>query len=153
MNKKTILIASVVIACLAGYLWFSFSARGAADINDYDIDKVTHIDIEDIEGNRTIKIDSKDKINNLIKILRSDYNVSKISKFRETDIFIRNPVKFSVALYIKDTEIVDMYFLTSFNTVAVLDVKSMSGNGRTITYESLDKQQEMVEELKGIITE
>ncbi len=129
-----------------------FSPKRATDINAYDKDAVTRIDIEDIAGNRTIIIDNRDEIEYIIKLLRGTYEVTKISKSRESDIFVKNPLILMVNIYQNQgLEIVDQYFFTSFNTIGIPDIKTMVGTKRTETYESLDEQHEIFESLKKVM--
>jgi len=144
MKKRAILITALLLACITGYIGLTFSARNAGDINSYDIKNVTSIEIQDIETSATIKIDEKDKIGDIIKTFRNDYKVRRMPKIREKDIFEKNRIKYCVTVYSKDdTAIVDQYFLTSFETVVVIDIETMNGLKRTRTYESAIMQTEI----------
>lgn len=148
MKSRSLLITIVLLACLGGYLWFTYTPRSAYGINTYDQEAVIRIDIEDIRNGRTLTIIQKDQISTVISTLKNNYEVRKIPKFRETDLFIKNPIRYSAVFFNGNYEVVDQYFVTAFDTIVVLNLKTMVGNNRTGTYESTTEQKTIIENLR-----
>lgn len=148
MKSKALIITIVLLACFGVYLWCTYAPRSADEINTYDRKSVIRIDVEDIRNGKTFKIIQKDQISTVISTLKNSYEVRKIPKFRETDLFIKNPVRYIASFFNGDDEVVEQYLVTAFNTIVVLDVKTMIGNNRTGTYESTTEQQPIIEDLK-----
>lgn len=150
MKSRCLLITIVLLTCLGGYLWCAYTPRSAHGINTYDQGAVIRIDIEDIQKGKTLTIIEKDQINTVISTLKNNYEVRKVPKFRETDLFIKNPIRYSAVFFNGNYEVVDQYFVTAFDTIVVLDVKTMVGNNRTGTYESIAEQEPIVKELQKV---
>lgn len=152
MKRKTILIIVAALIIIFGYYRFVNPIQYAKNVNEYDENEITIIEITDMKTDRTIQIEDEKKIKVLIGILKSDYKIKRIEKEREQAIFANNALEYTVAFY-NNAQIMEIYQITLFNTLIIVETKSLEGQERTKTFESLEEQENRINGLKAIFKE
>lgn len=152
---KSIITMTVVaiLLAMAGTYHFNLLPKTASSINDYDESRITRIEIQEVQGDITYKIDDPDSISDVMAVIGGDYKVNKMSEKQEVEYLIKTPPKLIITVFVGESEITESFIITNDNSIVVANTASMQSDKRTVLFKSLEEQTKIIDRLINIIGE